>query len=195
MEKKTTKKITKPAAKKTAAKASSRKEEKNQKPSVEVAPQIKEEIIAEKAERAPIGSGEKKTKKYYEAIGRRKNAIARVRLSTIKPFEGDDGKITVNGKDYREYFPGLNLKQTVESPLRRLKSLNRFEVVAKANGGGINGQAEAVRHGISRTLVEFNADFRKKLKKAGFLKRDPRVKERRKFGLKKARRAPQWAKR
>ena len=194
MEKKTTKKTAKPAAKKIAK--PHRKEEKKEEIIVaQAAPEINKEIIAESAEISASEIKEKKAKKYYEAVGRRKNAIARVRLSTIKPFEGDEGKITVNGKDYREYFPGLNLKQTVESPLRRLKSLNRFEVIAKTNGGGINGQAEAVRHGISRTLVEFNADFRKKLKKAGFLKRDPRVKERRKFGLKKARRAPQWAKR
>ncbi|KKS66122.1 MAG: 30S ribosomal protein S9 [Parcubacteria group bacterium GW2011_GWA1_42_7] len=194
MEKKTTKKTAKPAAKKIAK--PHRKEEKKEEIIVaQAAPEINKEIIAESAEISASEIKEKKAKKYYEAVGRRKNAIARVRLSTIKPFEGDEGKITVNGKDYREYFPGLNLKQNVESPLRRLKSLNRFEVIAKTNGGGINGQAEAVRHGISRTLVEFNADFRKKLKKAGFLKRDPRVKERRKFGLKKARRAPQWAKR
>ena len=138
---------------------------------------------------------EKKSRKYYEAVGRRKTAIARVRLLTIKPFEGDDGKMTVNGKFYKEYFPTLTLQQSAEASLRRLKSLNRFEVVVKVKGGGSNAQAEALRHGLARALVLFNLDFRKKLKKAGFIKRDPRAKERRKYGLKKARRAPQWQKR
>ncbi|TSC53691.1 MAG: small subunit ribosomal protein S9 [Parcubacteria group bacterium LiPW_39] len=138
---------------------------------------------------------EKKIKRYLEATGRRKSAIARVRLLTIKPFEGDEGKITINDKFYKQYFPATELQQIVEAALRRLKSLNRFEVVARVRGGGSRAQAEAVRHGLARTLVKFNTDFRKKLKKAGYLKRDPRVKERRKYGLKKARRAPQWAKR
>ena len=101
----------------------------------------------------------------------------------------------MNGKFYKEYFPTLDLQQTAEAALRKLKSLNRFEATVRVSGGGSKGQAEALRHGLARTLVEFNLDFRKKLKKAGYLKRDPRVKERRKYGLKKARRAPQWAKR
>ena len=151
--------------------------------------------LKKEAEAASDNSKEKKSRKYYEAVGRRKTAIARVRLFTIKPFEGDDGKITVNEKFYKEYFPTLTLQQSAEAALRRLKSLNRFEVVAKVKGGGSNAQAEALRHGLARTLVLFNVDFRKKLKKAGFIKRDPRAKERRKYGLKKARRAPQWQKR
>jgi len=138
---------------------------------------------------------DKKSKRYYEAVGRRKTAIARVRLLTIKPFEGDEGKITVNNKFYKQYFTIMELQQIAEASLRRLKSLNRFEVVARVKGGGVRAQAEALRHGIARVLVDFNADFRKKLKKVGYLKRDPRAKERKKFGLKKARRAPQWAKR
>jgi small subunit ribosomal protein S9 len=137
----------------------------------------------------------KKSKRYFEATGRRKSAVARVRLFTIKPFEEDEGKVTVNGKFYKQYFPTLELQQIIEAALRKLKSLNRFEVVAKINGGGTKSQAEALRHGLARTLILFNIDFRKKLKKAGYLKRDPRVKERKKYGLKKARRAPQWAKR
>lgn len=138
---------------------------------------------------------DKKNKRYYEAVGRRKRATARVRLLTIKPFEGDEGKITVNDKPYQQYFPTMELRQIAEASLRRLKSLNRFEIVAKIKGGGIHAQAEALRHGVARVLVDFNVDFRKKLKKVGFLKRDPREVERKKFGLKKARRAPQWAKR
>jgi len=136
-----------------------------------------------------------KAKKYYEAVGRRKTAVARVRLLTIRPLEEDQGKIEINGKNYKEYFPLVDLQQTVESSLRKLKSLNRFEVVARVKGGGIRAQAEAIRHGVARTLVKFNVDFRKKLKRAGYLKRDPRMKERKKYGLKAARRAPQWAKR
>jgi len=137
----------------------------------------------------------KKSKRYFEATGRRKSAVARVRLFTIKPFEEDEGKVTVNGKFYKQYFPTMELQQIIEAALRKLKSLNRFEVVAKINGGGTKSQAEALRHGLARTLILFNIDFRKKLKKAGYLKRDPRVKERKKYGLKSARRAPQWAKR
>ena len=138
---------------------------------------------------------DKKNKRYYEAVGRRKTSIARVRLLTIKPFEEDEGKITVNDKSYKVYFPTMELQQIAEASLRRLKSLNRFEVFAHIKGGGVHSQAEALRHGIARVLVDFNIDFRKKLKKVGYLKRDPRAKERRKYGLKKARRAPQWAKR
>ncbi len=139
--------------------------------------------------------GKEKKRRYFEAVGRRKTAIARVRLLTIKPFEGDEGKITVNEKFYKQYFPTLTLQQIAEASLRKLKSLNRFEVVAKIKGGGSNAQAEALRHGMARVLVLFNQDFRKKLKKAGYMKRDPRAKERRKYGLKKARKAPQWQKR
>lgn len=192
MEKEKTVKTKKIAAKKkeTVAKIQTEKEAP-----VEVA-LAEEPVESEKEELSEdLGSKEKKNRKYFEAVGRRKTAIARVRLFTIKPFEGDDGKITVNGKEYKQYFPTLTLQQSAEASLRRLKSLNRFEVVANIKGGGINGQAEALRHGLARALVLFNADFRKKLKKAGYIKRDPRAKERRKYGLKKARRAPQWAKR
>jgi len=174
------------------------KEEKPIEPVVFAEPILAEpkENIGELEEFKEDSSGnEKKGKRYFEAVGRRKSAVARIRLLTIKPFEEDEGKITVNGKFYKEYFSTLALQQIAESALRRLKSLNRFEVIAKINGGGIKAQAEALRHGLARTLVLFNADFRKKLKKAGYIKRDPRVKERKKYGLKKARRAPQWQKR
>lgn len=136
-----------------------------------------------------------KPKRYYEAVGSRKTAVARVRLFTARPLEEQIGRISVNEKSYKEYFPMPEHQQIVENSLNKLRSLNRFEVTAKVGGGGIKSQAEAIRHGIARTLVAFNADFRKKLKRAGYLKRDPRKKERRKYGLKKARRAPQWAKR
>jgi small subunit ribosomal protein S9 len=137
----------------------------------------------------------KRPKRYYEAVGRRKRAVARVRLFTCRPFEDEKGKILVNQKPYFEFFPTLELQEIVIAPLKKMKSLNRFEVTVKVNGGGIRGQAEAVRHGLARTLVKFNPDFSKKLKRAGYLTRDPRRKERKKPGLKKARRAPQWKKR
>ena len=104
-------------------------------------------------------------------------------------------KITINQKPYQNYFQTLELQSIVESALKKMKSLNRFTVSIKIIGGGIKGQAEAARHGLSRALTNFNPDFRKKLKRAGYLKRDPRKIERKKPGLKKARRAPQWKKR
>ncbi len=137
-----------------------------------------------------------RTKKYYETVGRRKTSVARVRLFTSSPPQSVmEGNLTINNKPYKEFFPILELQKTVEAPLIRLKSLNRFKAIIKVKGGGIRGQAEATRHGLARALVLFDSNFRKKLKKAGFLTRDPRKKERKKFGLKKARRAPQWSKR
>lgn len=133
--------------------------------------------------------------KYYEAVGRRKRATARVRLFTCRPFEDKKAKILVNQKSYTDFFPTLQLQEIVASPLQKMKSVNRFKITVKVKGGGIRGQAEAIRHGLTRTLVKFNPDFSKKLKRAGFLRRDPREKERKKPGLKKARRAPQWRKR
>ena len=148
--------------------------------------------------------------KYYEAMGGRKESVARVRLYTKKATDlpampahagqagvaGEDkALITVNGKDYREYFSDVALWEIVESPLKKLKSTNRFKVTVVVHGGGKSGQAGAIKHGIARTLVYFDQNFRKKLKKSGYLTRDPRAKERRKYGLKKARKAPRWAKR
>lgn len=127
--------------------------------------------------------------KYYEATGRRKTAVARVRL-----FTKGDGFL-VNGKPYEEYFSNLELQRIAEDALKKMKLLNRFQISVKVSGGGIHSQSEALRHGLGRVLVKFNPEFRKRLKRAGFLMRDPREKERRKFGLKKARRAPQWSKR
>lgn len=159
-------------------------------------PKIKETIKKEiKKEAKKEIKSEPKPKRYYEGVGRRKTSVAQVRLFAVKPFEEEIGKIIVNGKPYQEYFKTANLRQAVEASLKKIKLLNRFEVTAKVKGGGITGQAEAIRHGIARALTVFNPDFRKKLKKAGYIKRDPRMKERKKFGLKKARRAPQWAKR
>jgi small subunit ribosomal protein S9 len=136
--------------------------------------------------------------KYYESVGRRKEAVARVRLYTKKSTDTTKEEraiITVNNKEYTDYFQDGNLVVRIESPLKRLKSLNRFKAVVMVKGGGMSGQADAVRHGLARALEKFDANFRKKLKKAGFLTRDPRIKERRKYGLKKARKSPQWSKR
>jgi len=137
----------------------------------------------------------KVARRYYESVGRRKQAIARVRLFTCQPFEDEKGKVLVNKKPYDVFFKTFELQEKVISPLKKMKSLNRFEATVKVKGGGILGQAEAIRHGLSRSLVKFNPDFSKKLKKAGFIRRDPRKKERKKPGLKKARRGPQWSKR
>jgi small subunit ribosomal protein S9 len=127
-------------------------------------------------------------KKYIEAVGRRKTSTSRVRI-----FEGEDG-FMVNKKPVNEYFKIERFRETALAPLKLLKIKNIF-VSAKVLGGGIMAQAEAVRHGLSRALVKYNADFKKILKNAGFLTRDPRMVERKKYGLKKARRAPQWQKR
>ncbi|PIR41493.1 MAG: 30S ribosomal protein S9 [Candidatus Yanofskybacteria bacterium CG10_big_fil_rev_8_21_14_0_10_46_23] len=135
---------------------------------------------------------------YYEAVGRRKESVARVRIITQKVTDAQkegQAQITINGKPHTEYIPQAELQQIVESPLQRLKSIDRFKAIIKVSGGGIRGQADAIRHGISRALVKFDDNFGKKMRRAGFLTRDSRIKERKKYGLKKARRAPQWSKR
>jgi len=138
----------------------------------------------------------KKKKRYFEAVGRRKTSVARVRLFATSPLQSvAEDNLIINDKPHKDFFLTPELQQVVEAPLRRLKSLNRFGVTVRVKGGGIRGQAEAIRHGLSRTLILFDPNFRKKLKKAGYLTRDPRKKERKKYGLKKARRAPQWRKR
>lgn len=137
--------------------------------------------------------------KYFESVGRRKEATARVRVYTKKSTDvqvsEEKALITVNGKPYCDYFKAMPLQNIVESPLRKLKSLNRFKATVKLSGGGIHGQADAIKTGLSRALILFDVNFSKKLRKAGYLTRDARAKERRKYGLKKARKAPQWAKR
>lgn len=131
-----------------------------------------------------------KPEHYFEAVGRRKTSAARVRILA----KGDKG-IFVNDKPHNVYFPTLELQETIFAPLKLMSCLDQFRITIKVKGGGIHSQAEAVRHGIARALILFNADFRKRLKKAGFLTRDSRMRERKKFGLKRARRAPQWRKR
>ena len=181
---------------KTIKKTPSRHKKKEAKSEVKK-PKMKEKkaVISQPKKEIVRSKPEKKTK-YYEAVGRRKTAVARVRLYTSNPSESVlEGNLTINNKPYKEIFPSLELQNIIESSLKRLKALNRFRATIKVKGGGLKGQAEAIRHGLARTLVLFDSNFRKKLKKEGYLTRDPRKKERKKFGLKKARRAPQWSKR
>ena len=126
---------------------------------------------------------------YYYGTGRRKNAIARVRLT-----EGS-GKITINGKDIEEFFGMETLKVIARQPLTVTNTTSKYDVIVKVTGGGFTGQAGAIRHGIARALNDANIEFRPALKQNGFLTRDPRMKERKKYGLKKARKAPQFSKR
>ncbi len=126
---------------------------------------------------------------YFEAVGRRKTAIARVRLFTKK------AGYEVNSQDFQKYFPILRLQKKVSSPMEKMKITDKLGAVIKVKGGGLSAQAEAIALGISRALVKFNADFRKRLRRFGHLTRDSRMVERKKYGLKKARRAPQWKKR
>lgn len=132
----------------------------------------------------------KAEKKYIKAIGRRKTAVASVRI-----FPEKNGAITVNDRDLKEYFPFSALSDIVKDPFVKVEKDGVFGVTAIVKGGGPKAQAEAIRHGIARALVADDPELRKKVKKEGYLKRDPRKKERKKFGLKGARRAPQWSKR
>ncbi len=127
---------------------------------------------------------------YIPAVGRRKTAVARVRL-----FPEGTGTITVNGKDSNNYFGREALVSVIRQPLRLLDMGSRFTITVKVVGGGVSGQAGAIRHGIARALVKVDETTRKRLRDAGFLTRDPRVKERKKYGLKRARKAPQYTKR
>ena len=125
----------------------------------------------------------------YLGTGRRKSSVARVRLVP------GTGKITINKRDLEEYFGYETLKMIVRAPLVLTDTLGKYDVLVNVYGGGFTGQAGAIRHGISRALLDVDADYRAQLKKAGFLTRDPRMKERKKYGLKAARRAPQFSKR
>ena len=129
------------------------------------------------------------TKPYFYGTGRRKHSVARVRV-----FNGT-GKVTINGRDINDYFGLETLKLLVNSPLVLTENEGKFDVVVNVVGGGCAGQAGAIRHGLSRALLQQSDENRAVLKKAGFLTRDPRMKERKKYGLKAARRAPQFSKR
>ena len=126
---------------------------------------------------------------YFYGTGRRKHSVARVRV-----YQGS-GKITINGRDIDDYFGLETLKLIVRQPLALTDTLENFDIICTVAGGGVTGQAGAIRHGLSRALLQYNEELRPELKKAGFLTRDPRMKERNKYGLKAARRAPQFSKR
>ena len=129
-------------------------------------------------------------KKYFYGTGRRKSSVARVRV-----YENGTGMITINGRDIDSYFGLDTLKMVVRQPLVSTDLVGKVDIVVTVAGGGVSGQAGAIRHGLSRALLGLNAEYRATLKAAGFLTRDPRMKERKKYGLKAARRAPQFSKR
>jgi small subunit ribosomal protein S9 len=125
----------------------------------------------------------------YTGTGRRKSAVARVRLVP------GEGKIIINKRDVEEYIPFETLREVIKQPLKLTQTLGSYDVLVNVQGGGFTGQAGAIRHGIARALLQVDPDFRPTLKQAGLLTRDPRMKERKKYGLKGARRAPQFSKR
>ena len=129
------------------------------------------------------------TNPYFYGTGRRKKSVARVRV-----YAGS-GKITINNRDIDDYFGLVTLKLIVRQPLALTGTADKFDIVCNVQGGGVTGQAGAIRHGLSRALLQYDENLRPALKKAGFLTRDPRMKERKKYGLKGARRAPQFSKR
>ncbi len=129
------------------------------------------------------------TNPYFYGTGRRKKSVARVRV-----YAGS-GKITINNRDIDDYFGLETLKLIVHQPLALTGTADKFDIVCNVQGGGVTGQAGAIRHGLSRALLQYDENLRPALKKAGFLTRDPRMKERKKYGLKGARRAPQFSKR
>ena len=176
-----TPKATKEAATKPAPVKTARKTAKEPK----IVPE--EKILASES---PVEAKEAAPERYWEAVGRRKTAVARVRLYT----RGAKG-FWVNSKTIGEYFRYPYLEKIAAEAIAMMNSADRFRVMAKVKGSGLHAQAEALRHGTARALVLFNPDFRKRLKRGGFITRDPRMTERKKFGLKKARKAPQWAKR
>ena len=167
-----------------------KKNKKDTKKEKKSSPQKK--AIAKKTVKKEAKKKEKKEDKerYISAVGRRKTAVARVRL-----YPKGKGEFVVNKKPYQEYFPVLRLQETASAALKKMKCADQFKIEVLVKGGGISAQAEAVRHGISRALVIYNPDFKKRLRKLSYLTRDPRMRERKKFGLKRARRAPQWQKR
>ena len=129
-------------------------------------------------------------RQYQYGTGRRKSSVARVRL-----YQGGTGAITINGRDIDDYFGLDTLKMVVRQPLTATETADKYDVIVNVKGGGYTGQAGAIRHGIARALLQVDNEFRPTLKKAGYLTRDPRMKERKKYGLKAARRAPQFSKR
>ncbi len=146
--------------------------------------------VAEQQESKSEEKDEKKKNEYLYAVGKRKTSVAQVRV-----FKKGNGDVNVNQKDYKKYFPTPDLQDVLLNAVRIVGQDGKLDISVKVMGGGVNGQAEAARHGIAKALIQLNPNFRKPLKKAGFLTRDPRKKERKKPGLKRARKAPQWKKR
>lgn len=179
----TAKKIGRPKGTQKIDKADDVKSKKAKKPADKKTPPVAE---IEKTETA----GNLKPERFLKAVGRRKTAVARVKL-----FTRGEKTILINEKPFENYFQTAELRQVALEALNKMKCLDKFRVVFKVSGGGLHAQAEAVRHATARALVLFNPDFRKRLRRVGYLTRDPRMRERKKFGLKRARRAPQWAKR
>jgi len=171
---------------KTKKKAEKKEIKKKTKKKVEKKPKVLKVKEKKKVEKEKIV----KPERYYQAEGRRKTSVARVRIWT----KGEK-QFLVNGKPLEKYFCTLSLQKTALASLEKMKCQDKFKISVIVRGGGISGQAEAIRHGTAKILVIFNPDFRKRLKKAGFLRRDSRVRERKKFGLRRARRAKQWSKR
>jgi small subunit ribosomal protein S9 len=184
-----TKKITKNEPASAESFGVAKEELKNSITAEELSEEIGEEEISKEIAKT-IKENTGKPDRYFEAIGRRKTAVARVRLYT----KGDK-EFLVNDEPYQKYFLLPDDQETATSSMKKMKCLDKFRVTVKVQGGGRHAQAEAVRHGTARVLVDFNLNFRKRLRKAGFLTRDPRMRERKKFGLKRARKSPQWAKR
>jgi small subunit ribosomal protein S9 len=194
-----TKKDKKTDSESVSAEAAVDKEKKVVKKTVPKAAKAPAKKTASKAVAAKKGSAaEKESEKepemkkgsYIPAVGRRKTSVARIRL-----IKNGKGTMTVNGRSVDDYFGGFEYRTQVREPLIVVGQADAVDVSIKVNGGGLRGQAEAIRHGLSRALIQLNPTFRKSLKKLGYLTRDPRAKERKKPGLKKARRAPQWSKR
>jgi small subunit ribosomal protein S9 len=150
---------------------------------------MSEQIIVKKPHKQKSEALPEEDTVMWRTVGRRKQAVARVRLTPGK------GSILVNEKEYTLYFKPRDIQEAVVSPLTLVDMRSKLDVSAKVVGGGFRGQAEAIRHGITRALIEMDPELKKTLRAAGYVTRDPRVKERKKPGLKRARRAPQWAKR
>ena len=151
---------------------------------------MKKEPTKKIIKKDPVAETKTKKERFFEAVGRRKTSTARIRI-----YSKQAGEILINNKPLALYCPTRELQETVCAALKITDYFNKFQVSAKVKGGGMTSQAEAVRHGIARALVVFDPELRKILKKTGFLTRDPRMRERKKFGLKRARRARQWRKR
>ena len=190
--------VKKPAVKKAATEKKVVKKTVAKKPAVKkvevaVTPEV---VVTPKTTKETIKKEEPKasktsfTGKYISAIGRRKTAIARVRL-----FADGKNQIIVNQKDYRDYFQVESMQSKVREPIDKMKLIEKFDVSVVARGGGVDSQAEAVCHGIARALVKLDETLKKRLRKEGLLTRDSRMKERKKPGLKRARKAPRWSKR